>query len=361
MRLLTEFDDQAQAETFVYFLRSHQIDAEIEEKEGKLLIWIINEDGFDEARNYYAEFVKNPGEIKISAPSSSDENRAQSFEVKLRPQVFLKRKRSPLTFILIGLCIFVYVTNFMQRTTPSAILLNLTPITKTLLYDFPEPMQKVANLLDTYGVESQKAYEELPEAQKKEIESLGEEGYWRGLYFTLLRWPESKKDLDMPLFTDIRKGEVWRVISPAILHVDFLHILFNMLWLFYLGRMIEERTSIVKYLSIAVIIGVLSNTLQYLVSGPFFMGYSGIVVGMAGYIWMRQRKAPWEGYPLQRGVLIFLGIFVIGMALLQLTSFFIIRFGVAEFEMNIANTAHISGGIIGIILGRLPFFNRGGM
>lgn len=361
MRLLTKFTDHSQAETFVFYLRSHGIDAEIEEKESEQQVWIINEDAYEIARNYYEEFLKNPEEINVKIPSSPKNHESKSFEVKLRPLIFLQKKKTFLTYLIIAICVLVYAVNFMQRTTPSSILLNFTPITKTLLYDFPEPMQKISTLLDQSGVKNQKEYEALPEQKRKEIESLGESGYWRGFYFTLLRWPESKKDLDEPMFTDIRKGEVWRLITPVVLHVDFLHILFNMLWVFYLGRMIEGRISAVKYILLALIIGILSNTLQYLTSGPFFMGYSGIVVGMAGFIWMRQRIAPWEGYPLQRMVLLFLMVFVVGMMLLQLTSFILIRFDIAKFEMNIANMAHISGGLIGMALGRFPFFSREGV
>ena len=106
-------------------------------------------------------------------------------------------------------------------------------------------------------------------------------------------------------FEKIRQGEVWRLFTPCLLHFDFLHILFNMAWLWILGKQIEERIHWKKLGLLILIVGIVSNTAQYLVSGPSFLGFSGIVVGMAGFIWMRQRNAPWEGYPLSRIVFCF--------------------------------------------------------
>jgi len=37
------------------------------------------------------------------------------------------------------------------------------------------------------------------------------------------------------------------------------------------------------------------------------------------------------------------------------------RFQLAEFSMNIANTAHISGALLGMLLGKVPFFSKGGV
>ena len=91
-------------------------------------------------------------------------------------------------------------------------------------------------------------------------------------------------------------------------------------------------------------------------SGPFFLGYSGIVMGLAGFIWQRERIAPWEGYPLQRSVVIFLAVFVLAMFALQFGSFLFFLFTDSTFAPNIANTAHIAGALLGVGLARLPYF-----
>ena len=131
-----------------------------------------------------------------------------------------------------------------------------------------------------------------------------------------------------------------------------------MLWLFILGRQIEERVGKFRYLLLSLIIGVGSSVAQYLMSGPFFLGYSGIITGMVGFIWMRQKIAPWEGYPLQKPVIIFITVFVLAMLALEIILMTLQFFHVVEINATIANTAHIIGALMGMALARLPFFER---
>jgi len=113
-----------------------------------------------------------------------------------------------------------------------------------------------------------------------------------------------------------------------------------------------------KICLLILIIGVLSNIAQYLVSGPYFLGFSGVVVGLAGFIWVRQKRAPWEGYPLQKGTALFLLFFVLAMFAIELITFGLQLFSIIQVTPNIANTAHIIGGLTGMLLGRFSFFSR---
>jgi GlpG protein len=111
-----------------------------------------------------------------------------------------------------------------------------------------------------------------------------------------------------------------------------------------------------RFLCFLAIVGVLSNTAQYLMTGPSFSGLSGSVVGMAAFIWMRQRKAAWETYFMHWGVSLFLLYFVVGMFILGLTTFFMQIASSTSLSPHIGNTAHITGGAVGFILGKLDFF-----
>jgi GlpG protein len=123
-----------------------------------------------------------------------------------------------------------------------------------------------------------------------------------------------------------------------------------------LGKQIETHISKTRFLILIVIIGIFSNICQYLMNGPYFLGLSGVILGMAGFIWMRQKIAPWEGYTLPKTTLLFLLIFVLGMIGLQVISF-VMEISGKNFVFNIANTAHVAGALMGMGLGRLSFFS----
>ena len=91
-------------------------------------------------------------------------------------------------------------------------------------------------------------------------------------------------------------------------------------------------------------------------SGPLFMGMSGVVCVLFGFIWMRQRRAPWEGYQLNRITIAFIVTFIVAMLIFQLISFGLEISGRASMGPPIANTAHIVGLILGALLGYMNFF-----
>ena len=108
------------------------------------------------------------------------------------------------------------------------------------------------------------------------------------------------KNLFLKTFEKDKCGDYSRHVYFTVIFYTFF---FNMAWLWYLGRQIEQRAGSVRMLLMILVVGIIANVAQYLMSGPYFLGFSGVVVGMVGFIWVRQRVAPWEGYPLPRGVL----------------------------------------------------------
>ena len=239
--------------------------------------------------------------------------------------------------------------------------LEFTPLERVTLFDYPHAYQVLASVLATIPSEDlkdAKSLKDLPSAERESIEQAEKIPSWKGLYDLFVKMKKGDDEPPPPLFEKIRQGEIWRLISPIFMHGGFLHILFNMAWLWILGRQIEERIGVMRMALLISVIAVISNVFQYLMGGPFFLGFSGAVVGMAGFIWMRQKVAPWEGYPLQRTTAFFILIFVIAMFALELFSFAMQIFVKSELSANIANTAHIIGGLVGMALGRLPLFKR---
>lgn len=126
----------------------------------------------------------------------------------------------------------------------------------------------------------------------------------------------------------------YRLIGPAFFHFTWLHIVFNTMWWWQLGGTIERELGKGALINLLLISAIISNTAQFLVSGPSFGGLSGVVYALFGYVWWYGWLAPEKGMSLSKPVI---GILLFFMLL-----------GFAEaLPMNMANTAHLFGLISG--------------
>jgi GlpG protein len=101
-------------------------------------------------------------------------------------------------------------------------------------------------------------------------------------------WHISDPENPSPQFLgEVFHGQVWRLFTPIFIHYGLIHILFNMLWFYQLGSMIEARQSSLFLLAFIAVSAALSNSAQYYFDGPGFGGMSGVVYALAGYIWIR--------------------------------------------------------------------------
>jgi GlpG protein len=378
MRLVGTLKTEAEAYAFYTYLLKDGIPATYETGEHGYRVWVRDEDDFDEAFAHFKRFQENPGtdEFKPEEPvlrevtptvetGPEPEQREQRVRgVKI--EFHARAHRFPLTNILLALCIVLFFWNGSQQVEIErskgslGAALVLTSLQKDLLFDYPYAMQELQLVLQTFPTKTIKTLEELPPEEKAELNAIEKIPTWKGFYDLIVHRPtgEAGSIKSIPMFEKIKEGEVWRLVTPIVLHHDFLHILFNMAWLWILGRQIEDRIKRLRMILLIVTIGVVSNVAQYLMSGPFFLGFSGVVIGMAGFIWMRQKIAPWEGYPLQRSTLIFILMFIGAIFVLEFVTFALEVANVISLSPNIANTAHIVGGLVGVLLGRLPLFAR---
>jgi len=136
----------------------------------------------------------------------------------------------------------------------------------------------------------------------------------------------------------LESGEYWRFITPIFMHFSLLHILFNLLWIWVVGRRIEQLQGGMSLLTLTVFSGVASNLAQYYVSGPLFGGMSGVVFAVLAYTWAWDRL---------RRPIFFVPPALMGFMLVWLALGYS---GALEFLGlgAIANTAHLIGLVSGL-------------
>ncbi|MDW6091268.1 rhomboid family intramembrane serine protease GlpG [Vibrio rhizosphaerae] len=145
--------------------------------------------------------------------------------------------------------------------------------------------------------------------------------------FNLLHFPASQSE----------GWQIWRWVTPAFLHFSVLHIIFNLLWWWYLGGDLEKRLGALKLANLLILSSAGSGIVQYWSDGPGFGGLSGVVYALVGFIWMIGWKRPELGLSIQKPLL--------GFMLVWLVIAFVQPF------MPIANSAHVAGLLIGMGLG----------
>lgn len=368
MRIVGTLSHENEAQRLKFYLTKQGIgssfDVSFDPANGEMSyqVWIHEEDRLQEAHAIFTEFKKQPLDSRFDAPPPEPEPVSIDEEVAEEDRPPPHRFKTHLTHFLIAFCSVLFFLNTLQeiplpKESPSEGSFLMTPIEALYMYDLPPQFEKLEESALKQEL-TERRVDQISPALKEEITTAVQTPYWKGFY----NWIVAKIKGEDPtsgegtLFYKIRQGEIWRLFTPCLLHKDLLHILFNMLWLWYLGKPIEERIGPFRTLLLTLVVGIGANTTQYFMSGPFFIGYSGIVTGLAGFIWMRERLAPWEGYPLNRATILFLLFFIGAIFALQIALFFLQVATTYNFSPNIGNSAHISGAIIGALLAKSPFF-----
>lgn len=137
-------------------------------------------------------------------------------------------------------------------------------------------------------------------------------------------------------------GQVWRPLSPAFLHFGWMHLIFNMLWLWYFGRQVEALQGSGRMLLIVLAAGIGANLAQYAAGTVLFGGMSGVDFALLGYVWLMSRRAPHSGFFVPQ----MLVVFMLGWMVFTMTD----MAGAVGFG-NVANEAHLGGLVVGLALG----------
>jgi GlpG protein len=264
-------------------------------------IWVHNEDLVPRAREEFAAYQQNPDDPRFrgSARVAEDVRRESArLDRQYRKNVRdvtgtwdrVQFRRRPLTVTLVAVCVALFIAG--------------------------ESSQRVGFWL------------------------------WDHLgFFSSAVW-RNPRELARGLDDITKHGQVWRLFTPALLHVHLPHLLFNMWATLVLGTLVEVRRGTRALLVLVLVSAVASNVGQYLYAVNFeqvlrgWGGISGVVYALFGYVWMKGLYEPEQGMILHpSSVRIMLLWLLLGFAGL----------------FNMANGAHLMGLVVGVLFGLARF------
>lgn len=150
-----------------------------------------------------------------------------------------------------------------------------------------------------------------------------------------------------PTLAQFTDWQAWRYVTPAFIHFSVLHLVFNLLWWWYLGGQIEQRLGSGKLFILLIVGAALPNIAEFFASGPRFGGLSGVVYALLGYSWLRTRLQPDCGLAMPPALM--------GFMLVWLVLGFLDMLGTPT-----ANMAHLAGLLVGLAQGWLDRHHRPG-
>ncbi|MFQ2732847.1 rhomboid family intramembrane serine protease GlpG [Aeromonas caviae] len=150
-----------------------------------------------------------------------------------------------------------------------------------------------------------------------------------------------------PTLAQFTDWQAWRYVTPAFIHFSVLHLVFNLLWWWYLGGQIEQRLGSGKLFILLIVGAALPNIAEFFASGPRFGGLSGVVYALLGYSWLRTRLQPDCGLAMPSALM--------GFMLVWLVLGFLDMLGTPT-----ANMAHLAGLLVGLAQGWLDRHHRPG-
>jgi membrane associated rhomboid family serine protease/Tfp pilus assembly protein PilF len=132
----------------------------------------------------------------------------------------------------------------------------------------------------------------------------------------------------------------WGLVLDIFPHVNIVHLLFNLMWMWTLGARVEHVFGRGRYVAILLLIAIVSSAAQYAVSSGG-VGLSGVVYGVFGLMYaMRARHPVFAQVTGPQTVQLLAAWFVVCIVL------------TLADVMRVGNVAHGSGAVIGWLIGR---------
>ncbi len=315
MRLIGSISNSHEAESFSAWLTAEGFENHIDHEGNEFQIWIKEEDRVQAAREGLAAFRENPLDQKYV------DSKRRAAEIAREKQLYQRR--------------FEKNVHSGRVATPSSA--GKAPLTITLLM-----ISLVVALFTSFGEDKRSiwfqslAFCHVPPDELKEIVA------------------ESPVSLESLKFWSLRKGELWRLITPIFIHFGTVHLIFNMVWLIQLGRVIEVRFGSIWLLALVFSAAAIGNFVECLIPKSLqgislgvlnghglvaLGGMSGVVYALFGFVWIRSMIDPLNRFQVQTSTVVIMLGWLIFCMLPQSADI---------IGAHVANWAHALGLLVGM-------------
>ncbi len=137
----------------------------------------------------------------------------------------------------------------------------------------------------------------------------------------------------------IWNGAYWGLVSSAFVHLALWHVVFNVYWLWMLGRAVERVLGPSKYLAFVLMAAAVSSSTQLAASGNSGHGASGVVYALFGLMWSRRQVTPAFSEALNAQTASLFWMWLIGCMVAT-------HLGIIE----VGNAAHVGGLVFGLLI-----------
>lgn len=302
MRFLAEVEGKQRAESFVAYLITLNIDTHIEpapKKPELWEVWVRDEDKLPRAQSEFANFTARPDDPKYAAAVNQAREiikRKQEASQAAAKNIRKVNYRGAAASLTSG------------RIPPLTLTLLITCIVVSLLSNFtqPEPGSKLASqIVDKLGFVSPRLY----------VSSGGDAA------------------------ANLKRGEIWRAVTPIFLHGSVLHLAMNMLGLVALGRVTERLVGTPRYAVMILLLAAIPMMIACMLprnldGSPFTVGISGVIYGLVAYLWLLTARRPELGFRIPDGMVGFLLLVVV--------------LGFAGIIPGLSNWGHLMGFLVGL-------------
>lgn len=313
MRRIGFIDNPRDAERFCDFLLLQDISAVADESGGSaqsgsapVAIWVRDEPQVESAREHLQRFLADPTAAQYDATAQAAAKRKADQERNLQR---LRNQRK-----------LAHSGGGVGRAASGGIPITIATIILCV----------IVGLLTGFG---RPRYSQTPQGDV--IPSSELKVYDAFKFVSIADWQQTADP-----FASIKRGQLWRVLTPALLHGYMGHLVMNMMGVYFLGSVIERLHGGRWLLAMLIGCAICSTLVQVFWpawnnGGANMVGASGATYGLFGFLMLRPHFQPM--YPVSLPPMFLL----LGIGFLVA--------GVMMVIPSMANGAHVGGFATGMV------------